>query len=73
MDKETKKIIDKVIYNEGGYNNDHEDLGGETKYGISKRWYPHLHIPSLSLEEAIKIYHDDYYKLDQDRDESVGF
>ena len=37
MDKETKKIIDKVIHNEGGYNNDHEDLGGETKYGISKR------------------------------------
>ena len=44
MDKETKKIIDKVIHNEGGYNNDHEDLGGETKYGISKRWYPHLKI-----------------------------
>ena len=56
MDKETKKIIDKVIHNEGGYNNDHEDLGGETKYGISKRWYPHLNIPTLSLEDAFQIY-----------------
>ena len=61
MDKETKKIIDKVIHNEGGYNNDHEDLGGETKYGISKRWYPHLNIPTLSLEDAFQIYYDDYY------------
>ena len=32
MDKQVEKIIDDVITNEGGYNNDHEDLGGETKY-----------------------------------------
>jgi lysozyme family protein len=62
MDKKTEKIIDKVITNEGGYNNDHEDLGGETKYGISKRWYPHLNIPFLTLEDAKQIYYDDYYK-----------
>lgn len=62
MDKKTEKIIDKVITNEGGYNNDHEDLGGETKYGISKRWYPHLNIPYLTLEDAKQIYYDDYYK-----------
>lgn len=62
MDKKTDIIIDKVISNEGGYNNDHEDLGGETKYGISKRWYPHLNIPHLTLEQAKQIYYDDYYK-----------
>ena len=61
MDKQSRNIIDKVIENEGGYNNDHEDLGGETKYGITKRFYPDLHIPSLSLEQAFNIYYDDYF------------
>jgi hypothetical protein len=28
---------------------------------------------TLSFNELEPIYHDDYYKLDQDRDESVGF
>ena len=26
--------------NEGGYGNNQNDRGGETKYGISSRWYP---------------------------------
>lgn len=62
MDKKADKIIDDVITNEGGYNNDHEDLGGETKYGITKRFYPHLNIPFLTLAKAKEIYYDDYYK-----------
>ena len=30
------KAIDKVLVNEGGYVNDPNDAGGETKFGISK-------------------------------------
>ena len=44
MQKDVDGIIDKVIHNEGGYNNDALDMGGETKYGITKRFYPHLNI-----------------------------
>ena len=32
------KIIEVVIGHEGGYVNDPTDLGGETKYGITKRF-----------------------------------
>jgi len=43
-----------VIGAEGGYSNDPKDRGGETKYGISKRAYPYLDIPSLTLDNAMQ-------------------
>lgn len=51
-----------VIGNEGGYVNDPNDPGGETKYGISKRSYPHLDIPNITLEQAEQIYLTDYWQ-----------
>ena len=45
-------IIDIVIKHEGGYVNDPTDLGGETKYGITKRFYPDVDIKNLTEEEA---------------------
>lgn len=50
-----------VVGIEGGYANDPHDPGGETKYGISKRSYPLLDIPSLTLDDAKKIYRRDYW------------
>jgi len=47
---------------EGGYVNDPKDPGGETKFGISKRAYPHLDIAALTLAEAKQIYYRDYWK-----------
>lgn len=47
---------------EGGYVNDPNDAGGETKYGISKRAYPNVDIKSLTLEDVKKIYHRDYWE-----------
>lgn len=41
---------------EGGYVNDPDDPGGETKYGISKRSYPNLDIKNLTEEQAKSIY-----------------
>jgi hypothetical protein len=46
---------------EGGYVNDPRDLGGETKYGISKRSYPSLNIKYLTFKDARDIYERDYW------------
>ena len=53
--------VEVVLRHEGGYVNDPQDPGGETKYGISKRSYPHLDITNLSREDAIGIYHRDWW------------
>lgn len=60
--------IDRVLGNEGGYVNDPNDPGGETKWGISKRSYPHLDIAGLTRAEAIAIYLRDFWqRIDGDR------
>lgn len=51
-----------LIGHEGGYVNDPRDPGGETKYGISKRSYPHLNIRSLTLAQAHEIYLADFWR-----------
>lgn len=42
---------------EGGatYTNDPDDAGGETKYGISKRFNPDINIKDLTLDQAVSI------------------
>ncbi len=50
-----------VLEREGGYVNDSQDPGGETKYGISKRSYPNEDIPNLTKEAAGAIYRRDYW------------
>jgi len=40
MDERFLKAVEMVLAHEGGYVNDPNDPGGETKYGISKRSYP---------------------------------
>lgn len=57
-----KKAMAVVLKHEGGYVNNPLDTGGETKYGISKRAYPHLDIKNLTIDEAMAIYHGDYWK-----------
>ena len=67
--KDFNEIIEKVLDHEGGYVNDPKDLGGETKYGITKRFYPELNIKELTKEKAKQIYKDDYW--DKNRIESI--
>ncbi len=52
----------KTIMLEGGYADNEADRGGETKYGISKRWYPEEDIPNMTVERAKEIYERDYWK-----------
>lgn len=68
-------IKDQIIPIEGGYVFNKNDPGGETKYGISKRSYPHLDIKNLTLDEAGDIYKRDFWdviKLDQFNDQSIA-
>lgn len=55
------KAFDMLTVNEGGYVDDKKDTGGETKYGISKKQYPDLDIPSLTICQARDIYYRDYW------------
>lgn len=56
-------FIERILGHEAGYTNGLGDPGGETKWGISKRSYPHLDIPNLSREAAIEIYRKDFWEL----------
>lgn len=54
--------IEKVLDNEGGYTPGLAgDPGGETKFGISKRSYPHLNIAELTRDQAKAIYKTDFW------------
>jgi lysozyme family protein len=50
-----------ILRHEGGYVNNPDDPGGETKFGISKRSYPNLDIKNLTEEHAAAIYKVDYW------------
>jgi len=56
------EIIEVVLGHEGGYVNDPTDLGGETNFGITKRFYPDVDIKNLTKEQAKHIYHTDYWR-----------
>ena len=53
--------FDRLMGNEGGYSNELNDPGGETKWGISKRSYPDLDIKNLTREQAKAIYLRDFW------------
>lgn len=57
-----EKAVKKLLALEGGYRNDPQDPGGETKYGISKKTYPDLDIVNLTRDEAIEIYLNDWWE-----------
>lgn len=74
------KCFNRVIANEGGYQKDPTDRGNwtsgvvgrgqlkGTRYGISAMTYPDVDILNLTLEEAKKIYFEDWWiKFKMDR------
>ena len=56
------EIVTEVLKHEGGYVDDALDKGGQTKYGISKRAHPDVEIKDLTVEDAISIYREHYWK-----------
>lgn len=59
MDFQT--AIKRILKNEGGYTAGIGDPGGETNFGISKRSYPKLDIKNLTRQQAVEIYHQDFW------------
>ena len=55
------EIIEVTLHHEGGYVHDPKDLGGETNFGIAKRFYPDVDIKNLTEDEAKEIYKKDYW------------
>lgn len=56
------KCIEVVLKNEGGYVNHPADPGGETNYGICKRYFPDEDIKNLTKKRAKKLYFDNFWK-----------
>ena len=50
-----------TIGHEGGYVNNPNDPGGETKFGICKRDYPKEDIKNLTIDRAKEIYYKNYW------------
>ena len=63
------EIIQITLDHEGGYVHDPKDLGGETNFGIAKRFYPDVDIKNLTEEGAKEIYKKDYW--DKNKVESL--
>ena len=55
--------FDKTLKFEGGYVDDPDDPGGETRFGISKRSYPDVDIAALTEAQARDIYRRDYWDV----------
>jgi lysozyme family protein len=53
--------VKQVLKHEGGYVNDPHDPGGETNFGIAKRFYPDEDIRNLTEERAKEIYFTDFW------------
>ena len=66
---EFEEIIEVVLHHEGGYVHDPKDLGGETNFGIAKRFYPNEDIKNLTKDRAKDIYKQDYW--DKNKVESL--
>lgn len=45
----------------GGYTDDPDDPGGETKWGISKVFHPDEDIANLTADRALEIYYNEYW------------
>lgn len=57
------QAFDRLMGHEGGYVNDPNDPGGETKWGVSKRSYPDLDIKNLTKDDAKAIFRRDFWDV----------
>ena len=56
-----EQAFDDLMKNEGGYVNHPADPGGETKYGICKRYNPDIDIKNITLEFAKQFYQEKFW------------
>lgn len=55
------KCVEVVLKHEGGYVNHPDDPGGETNFGISKRYFPDEDIKNLTKERAKELYYTRFW------------
>jgi hypothetical protein len=55
------RVIEFVLEQEKGYVNSPNDPGGETNWGISKRWNPDIDVKNLTREGAKEVYWERYW------------
>lgn len=67
-----EKALAFTLKNEGELSSVKGDAGDLTKYGISKRSYPHLDIANLTKKEAAEIYRRDFWPPYQNFNEKVA-
>src|SRR5690349_15926724 len=60
-EEQFKRGLEFVLQHEGGYVNDPNDPGGETRWGISKIAHPKEDIKNLTKERAAEIYFHEYW------------
>jgi lysozyme family protein len=60
-DERFNKLVGELLLSEGVHDNDPDDPGGDTWYGISRRSYPTEPWPP-SRERAIEIYYTDWWR-----------
>lgn len=56
-----QKFMGHILQSEGGYSNNPRDPGGETNFGITKRFFPDVNIKELTMESALEIYRKEYW------------
>lgn len=62
MTQRFNDFINFVLAHEGGsYENDPDDPGGPTRWGIDHRSHPDVDIKNLTKDEATQIYFDSYW------------
>jgi len=69
------KCIKVVLKNEGGYCWHKDDPGGETNFGIAKRFFPNEDIKNLTKVRARELYYKHYWQpmnLEGIQDESLA-
>jgi lysozyme family protein len=67
--------VNLVLTHEGGYQPGLPgDPGGETNFGISKRWHPDLDIKNLTVQQASDIYQKEYWTpaMEQEPDQRMS-
>jgi|SRR5215470_9792304 len=63
MNQRFLDFIPFVLEHEGGeYENDPDDPGGPTKWGIDHRSHPNVDIRNLTRDEAVEIYFESYWQ-----------
>jgi lysozyme family protein len=56
------QAIEAVLAHEGGYVNNPNDKGGETNWGIAKKYHPEIDVKNLTRDGAKQIYYNEYWE-----------